>query len=102
MTDIAKMRQTLIERVLDGAGTASLSDRRSAFQNAELSEPLKTLVRKVAAEAAAVTDDDIAAARASGFVEDQIFEIVVCAALGQSARQYEAASATLDLILRKE
>ena len=42
-----------------------------------------------------VTDDDIAAARASGLSEDQVFEIVVCAAVGQATRQYDAAMAAL-------
>jgi hypothetical protein len=102
MTDTGQLRQALIERMLDGEGTASRSERHSAFENAGLAEPLRTLVQKVAAQAIAVTDGDITAARASGFTEDQIFEIVACAAVGQSARQYEAAGAALDLALRKE
>jgi len=102
MTDTGRLRQTLIERMLDGGGTASCSERRSAFENAEPAEPLRTLVQKVVAQATAVTDGDIAAALASGFTEDQIFEIVACAAVGQSARQYEAAGAALGLALRME
>jgi hypothetical protein len=38
---------------------------------------------------------DIAAARASGLSEDQIFETVVCAAVGQATRQYDTALAAL-------
>jgi alkylhydroperoxidase family enzyme len=53
------------------------------------------LIDKVARHAYKVTDEDIAAARASGFSEDQIFEIVVCAAIGQATRQYDAALAAL-------
>ena len=102
MTDTGRLRQALIERMLDGGGTASHSERLSAFENAGLAEPLRTLVQKVAVQAIAVTDGDIAAARASGFSQDQIFEIVACAAVGQSARQYEVAGAALDLALRKE
>lgn len=102
MTDIAPLRQALIERILDGSGTASRSERRSAFDDAGLAEPLRKLVHKVAVQATAVTDSDIAAAHASGLTEDQIFEIVTCAAVGQSARQYEAARAALGLALRKE
>jgi alkylhydroperoxidase family enzyme len=63
---------------------------------AGLAEPLSTLIDKVAKHAHKVTDQDIAAAKASGLSEDQIFEIVVCAAVGQSTRQYDAALAALD------
>lgn len=100
-TTFERLRKALIERMLDGAGTASHNDRCSAFENAGLAEPLSTLVQKVAKRATAVTDGDIAAARASGLVEDQIFEIVVCASVGQSARQHDVAAAALDLALRK-
>ena len=37
----------------------------------------------------------MAAAKASGCTEDQIFELVVCAAVGQSTRLYEAGLAAL-------
>src|SRR5262249_28111408 len=67
MTDTGRLRQALIERMLDGGGTASHSERLSEFENAGLAEPLRTLVQKVAVQAIAVTDGDIAAARASGF-----------------------------------
>jgi alkylhydroperoxidase/carboxymuconolactone decarboxylase family protein YurZ len=33
--------------------------------------------------------------RASGLTEDEVFELVVCAAVGQATRQYEAALAAL-------
>lgn len=66
------------------------------FDNAGLTEPLRTLVDKVATQAHLVGDEDIASARASGLDEDQIFEIVVCAAIGQATRQHDAALAALD------
>jgi alkylhydroperoxidase family enzyme len=56
---------------------------------------LKTLIDKVATRAHTVTDEDIVAARASGLSEDQIFELVVCAAIGQATRQYDTALAVL-------
>ena len=31
----------------------------------------------------------------AGFTEDQLFELVICAAVGQSTRQYEAGLAAL-------
>ncbi len=60
--------------------------RRSAFDNAGLSEPMRTLISKVAKHANNVIDEDFAAARASGLSEDQIFEMVVSAAIGQATR----------------
>jgi hypothetical protein len=102
MTDISQQRRALIERVLERAGAASQSERQAAFKNIGLAEPVKALIQKVATQATAVTDGDIAAARASGLTEDQIFEIVICAAVGQSARQYDSARAALDAAIRKE
>ena len=102
MTDIGQQRKALIERILDGAGTASQSQRRAAFENGGPAGPVRTLIQKAATQASAVTDRDIAAARESGLAEDQIFEIVVCAAVGQSTRQYDSARAALDSAIGKE
>jgi hypothetical protein len=102
MTDISQQRRALIERLLDRAGTVPQSERQAAFENIGLAEPLKTLIQKVATQATAVTDRDVAAARASGLTEDQIFEIVICAAVGQSTRQYNSAHAALKSAISKE
>ena len=96
MADIAKARGALLARILQGDGTASPAQRRAAFDNAGLSEPLRTLTDTVARHAYKVTDEHITAARQSGLSDDQIFEIVVCAALGQATRQYDAAVTALD------
>jgi hypothetical protein len=95
MSDFTKAHKTVVARILDGDGRASHAQRRAAFDNAGLAEPLSTLVEKIAKHAYRVTDEDIAAARASGFSEDQIFEIAVCAAIGQASRQYDTALAAL-------
>jgi hypothetical protein len=96
MSDITKARMILEKRILEGQGDASAADRRDAFQNSGLAEPLGTLVDKVARHAYRVSDEDIAAARESGLSEDQIFEIVACAAIGQATRQYDTAIAALE------
>jgi len=49
-----------------------------------------------------VTDEDIAMARESGLSEDQIFEIVVCTAIGVVTRQYDTALAALEAATGKE
>ncbi len=49
-----------------------------------------------------VTDEDVAAARESDLSEDQVFEIVACAAIGEATRQYDTALAALEAATRKE
>src|SRR5262245_23938205 len=93
MSDIRQARKALVARILDGRGDVSPTWRRAAFDNAGLPEPVSRMVQKVANHAYKITDDDIAAVRMAGFTEDQIFELVVCAAIGQATRQYEAALA---------
>jgi hypothetical protein len=87
--------RALVDRVLDGDGRASVEQRARAFGNDGLAAPLDALIDKVASRPAQVTDADFAAAKASGFSEDQLFELVICAAVGQSTRLYEAGLAAL-------
>jgi hypothetical protein len=96
MSDINQARKAVVARILDGDGRASPAQRRAAFNNIGLAEPLRTLIDKVARHAYTVTDADIAAVQATGLSEDQIFEIVGCAAVGQATRQYDAALAALE------
>jgi alkylhydroperoxidase family enzyme len=102
MSDIRQARQALASRILKGDGKASPSERSAAFNNSGLAEPAATLVDKVAKHADSVTNEDIAAARESGLSEDQVFEIVVCAAIGQATRQYDAAFAALEAATARE
>jgi len=97
MSDISQARQALIERVLNGNGKASHAQRRAAFDNAGVPQPLATLIDKVATHANNVADANITAALESGLSEDQIFEVVVCAAIGQATREYDAALAALNV-----
>jgi hypothetical protein len=87
--------RALVDRVLNGAGRTSAKQRAGAFGNDGLAPPLRTLIGKVATSPAQVTDADFAAAKAAGFSEDQLFELVICAAVGQSTRLYEAGLAAL-------
>ncbi len=88
-------QQDLVDRVLNGEGTSSAQQRARAFSNGGLAPPLDALVDKVATRPAQITEADFAAAKAAGFSEDQLFELVVCAAVGQSARLYESGLAAL-------
>lgn len=91
MSDIAELHQALLNRILGGEGTAPRELRRAAYDNAGLDGPVSTLTDKVAVRSYGVADDDVAAVRAAGLSEDQIFEVVVCAAVGQATRQYTSA-----------
>jgi alkylhydroperoxidase family enzyme len=102
MTAINQAHRALVARILEGEGKASHAQRRAAFDNAGLTDPLSTLIDKVARHAHKITDEDIAGARASGLNEDQLFEVVVCAAIGQATRQYETAIAALKAATEKE
>ena len=87
--------RALQDRILTGEGRASPEKRARAFSNANFCQPLDGLIGKVASRPAQVTDTDFAAARAAGFSEDELFELVICAAVGQSARLYDAGLAAL-------
>jgi hypothetical protein len=96
MANITQECRALVARILEGPGEASSAQRRAAFDNTGLPEPLGTLIDKVATHASRVSEQDIDAARESGVSEDQIFELVVCGAIGQAMRQYDTAIAALD------
>jgi alkylhydroperoxidase family enzyme len=96
MANIKQARKAVVARILEGDGRAPQAQRRAAFDDVALPDPLRALVDAVARQANRVTDGDVAAARAAGLTEDQIFEIVVCAAIGQATRQYESAWAALE------
>jgi hypothetical protein len=102
MSNIADARRALVARILEGEGRASPALRRAAFDNTGLGGPVATLVEKVAKHANTVTDQDVAATRAAGLTDDQIFEVVVCGAVGQAMRQHETALAALELAAGKD
>ena len=96
MPDITSLHTSLVARVLEGEGRASVEIRHAAFNNEGLAEPIGKFVEKVAHNARMVTDTDIGTLRKAGLSEDQIYEIVVvCAAIGQATRQYQNALAAL-------
>ncbi|HLH04057.1 MAG TPA: hypothetical protein VKX25_14925 [Bryobacteraceae bacterium] len=92
----------LVQWILEGPGHALATERGAAFANAGLAGPLASLVDKVAKCSYKITDEDIAGAKAAGRSEDQLFELIVCAATGQAARQYDTALAALDAAADQE
>jgi alkylhydroperoxidase/carboxymuconolactone decarboxylase family protein YurZ len=102
MSDIRESRKVLVSRTLAGDGKASLTLRMAAFNNSGLDEPLNSLINKVAMNVHTITDDDIDAVKRSGLSEDQIFEMMVCAAIGQATRQYDSAIAALEKAIKED
>lgn len=89
----------LMVRLLDGDARASAELRRAAFERSGPDDGVANLVKKVAINATQVTDNDFDSARQAGLSEDEIWEAVICAAVGQAARQYEAGLAALETTL---
>jgi len=89
--DVEGLRKAAITRAVEGQGKASREAREAAFAGTS-GDPLLV---KVAEHAYKVTADDIAAAKATRS-EDEVFELVVCAAYGKAARQLATALALID------
>lgn len=94
----SRLRERVVERAVRGPGTLASAARRAAFDNHGVDERARRLLEKVAREAWKVTDEDVAVVKAAGVSEDEIFELVVCAALGQATRQLSAALTALDTV----
>lgn len=92
----ARLRRAVIERAVDGAGVMAPEARRAAFENRGVDERVRALVDRVARNAWKVTAADVQAAARAGASDDEIFELTICAALGQATRQLERALAALD------
>ncbi len=91
-----RYRENVVQRAVHGAGKASHAARRAAFDNQDVDRRARALIDKVARRAWTVTDEDVAATKVAGVSEDEIFELTVCAALGQATRQLEAALTALE------
>jgi hypothetical protein len=101
MSDIRALRAALVTRVVDGEGETQPSQRRAAFTLEGLVEPLRGLLMKVAERSHAITNADVERRLSDGMREDEVFELVVCAAVGQAARQHDAALAALEAAIRR-
>ena len=91
----AILRNNVITRVLDGAGVATPAQRRVAFEGKRAASELQALIDKVEAHAYQVTDEDFRQLQAK-YSDDELFEIIVSAALGASERRLRAGLKALD------
>jgi hypothetical protein len=79
----ARLREQVLNRVLDGPGETEPALRHAAAEGRGLPADLQPLVDKIHRHAYKVTDGDVARLQAT-YGDDKMFEIVVSAALGAS------------------
>ncbi|MGH7818916.1 MAG: hypothetical protein ACREQ9_04010 [Candidatus Binatia bacterium] len=77
----------LEDAILRAPGALEAGTRAGIAEEREVPEPLRPYVAKVFRHAYKVTDEDVAALRAEGFSEDQIFEVTLAAAFGAAAKR---------------
>lgn len=93
---LTELLAALSRSVLDGPAVTSSERRRAAAGSADDDSPLGRYLRKVREHAHRITTAEIEALKASGASDDELFELTVAAALGQSRRQLDAALAAVD------
>jgi alkylhydroperoxidase family enzyme len=82
-------RRMLEDAVLRGPGHLDARVREAIAEGWEIPEALRALVEKVRSHAYRVTDTDFAPLRAR-YSEDELFEVVVAAALGAAVTRARA------------
>jgi alkylhydroperoxidase family enzyme len=92
--ELAALQRATHHTVLDGPGEADLSIRRQVALGQAPPE-LAALVQKIRDHAYRVTDADVEALRAR-YSEDQLFELIVAAALGAAEHRLQRALAVLE------
>jgi alkylhydroperoxidase family enzyme len=91
----AALRDRVLQGVLQGPGESDPAIRRAAAEGSGVPSDLQALVDKIHRHAYRVTDDDIARLQTK-YGDDQMFEIVVSAALGASRNRLLAGLEALD------
>jgi hypothetical protein len=92
----AAMRELLERTVRTGDASLPAAERESAFDRpAELGGAPGRYCAQVALDANGVTDEHVAALRAEGLGDAEIFEYTVAAAVGHASRQLTAAMTAL-------
>jgi hypothetical protein len=76
--------------VFGSPGVSGLAERAAAASADGLPPPLDACVAKVDGAAYRITDADVAALKAAGCSEDEIFEVTVAAAVGAALRSLDA------------
>ena len=91
----ANLRDKVLKSVLDGPGETDPALRNTVADGKAVPAELHVLVEKIHRHAYKVTDEDIKRLQAK-YGDDQMFEIVVSAALGASRNRLLAGMKALD------
>jgi len=91
----AALRDRVFESVLQGAGETDTPLRSAAAKGSGVPADLQPLVDKIHRHAYKVTDEDLARLQPK-YADDQLFEIIVNAALGASRHRLLAGLEALD------
>ncbi|HMC53711.1 MAG: hypothetical protein DMD35_17435 [Gemmatimonadetes bacterium] len=91
----AAARDAALRTVLDGPGETDPSLRHAAAEGVGVPDDLRALVEKIHRHAYRVTDEEIAALQAR-YDDDQLFELIVSAAVGASRRRLMAGLKALE------
>jgi alkylhydroperoxidase family enzyme len=91
----AAARDAVLRSVLDGPGETDPSLRYAAAEGVGAPDDLRALVEKIHQHAYRVTDEEIAALQGK-YGEDQLFEIIVSAAVGASRQRLMAGLRALE------
>jgi hypothetical protein len=86
--------------VLAEGGAVEAAVARAAAGDGQVPDVAAGYVDKLRRWAYKVTDEEVAALKAAGWSEPQIFELSVAAASGQGMRRYRAGMAALDAAKR--
>jgi hypothetical protein len=76
--------------VFDSPGVTDLAERGAAASSEGVPSPLDAYVAKVSGASYRITDAEVAALKAAGCSEDEIFEVTVAAAVGAALRGLDA------------
>jgi alkylhydroperoxidase family enzyme len=91
----AGLRDKVLQSVLQGVGDTDPALRKAAAEGKGVPAELQALVEKIHRHAYKVTDEDFARLRTK-YDDDQLFEVVVSAALGASRKRLLAGLEALD------
>jgi hypothetical protein len=89
-----QLREATATAVLQGPG-ATTPELRKAVARGEPPEELRNLVEKVRNHAYRVTDEDLALLKGR-YTEDQLFELLIAAALGAAEHRLQAGLRALE------
>ena len=91
----ASLRDQILEQVLRGPGASRPDIRSAAADGIGVPDDLQPLIAKIHASAYRVSDDDVSGLLTT-YDEDELFEIILSAALGASRQRLLAGLRVLE------